>query len=428
MKKLGYYLFAASVTASVLLSSADVANCQSSVKTEKIKSDLTDLKKEINDLKHSLRLIKLEAGDSVEMQYVRQKISPVMEKYKAVGLAVAVVKNGRIVFSDSYGYKNLETGEKLKGGELFRIASISKSFTATAIMQLVDKEMISLNEEVGDILGFKLRNPAFPDIPITVSMLLSHTSSLNDTQGYFNFDVVDPKASQDYVKCFNNYSPGSKYEYCNLGYNMLGAIVEKITGVRFDLYVLENILSPLGIYGGFNVDMLDRTKFAQIHEYNSQDNSFKVQPAAYKSRAEELKNYRIGYTTPIFSATGGMKISATDLAKYMSMHMNYGKLGSIQIISEESSQLMQSEIINAGNNIFYGFALEHAYNLIPEENMVGHTGSAYGLYSAMFFEPEKKFGFVIISNGAADGYVEGFANIQRETIRVLYDYFIRYNE
>ena len=203
MKKLGYYLFAASVTASVLLSSADVANCQSSVKTEKIKSDLTDLKKEINDLKHSLRLIKLEAGDSVEMQYVRQKISPVMEKYKAVGLAVAVVKNGRIVFSDSYGYKNLETGEKLKGGELFRIASISKSFTATAIMQLVDKEMLSLNEEVGDILGFKLRNPAFPDIPITVSMLLSHTSSLNDTQGYFNFDVVDPKASQDYVceKC-----------------------------------------------------------------------------------------------------------------------------------------------------------------------------------------------------------------------------------
>ena len=182
------------------------------------------------------------------MQYVRQKISPVMEKYKAVGLAVAVVKNGRIVFSDSYGYKNLETGEKLKGGELFRIASISKSFTATAIMQLVDKEMLSLNEEVGDILGFKLRNPAFPDIPITVSMLLSHTSSLNDTQGYFNFDVVDPKASQDYVKCFNNYSPGSKYEYCNLGYNMLGAIVEKITGVRFDLYVLENILSPLGIY------------------------------------------------------------------------------------------------------------------------------------------------------------------------------------
>ena len=60
--------------------------------------------------------------------------------------------------------------------------------------------------------------------------------------------------------------------------------------------------------------------------------------------------------------------------------------------------------------------------------MVGHTGSAYGLYSAMFFEPEEKFGFVIISNGAADGYVEGFANIQRETIRVLYDYFIRYNE
>ncbi len=88
-------------------------------------------------------------------------------------------------------------------------------------------------------------------------MVLSHRSGINDSQGYFTLDAINPAKNPDWAKCYNDYEPGKGYRYCNLNYNMVGTIIEKISGERFDQYVKHHILDPLGLYGGYCVDSLD---------------------------------------------------------------------------------------------------------------------------------------------------------------------------
>ena len=159
-------------------------------------------------------------------EMAQEEMTRVMEKNSAVGLAVAVVKGGEIIYTQSFGYRSLEDSTLLAEGDVFRIASISKSFTTTALLTLMEKGLINLDQDVSELTGFPVRNPAFPDVVITVKMLLSHTSSLNDSQGYFNLDVINPQKNKEFTKSYNSYEPGSQYEYCNLGFNTLGAISE----------------------------------------------------------------------------------------------------------------------------------------------------------------------------------------------------------
>src|SRR5690606_20997813 len=124
----------------------------------------------------------------------------------------------------------------LSNTDIFRIASISKSFSATSIMQLVEAKKLSLNDDFGNLVGFKIRNPKYPETVITLRMVLSHTSSINDSQGYFNLDVINPSKNKDWAKCYTDKAPGTNYLYCNLNFNMVGAVIERTTGQRFDSY------------------------------------------------------------------------------------------------------------------------------------------------------------------------------------------------
>ena len=166
-----------------------------------------------------------------------------------VGMAVAVVKGGEIVYHNQFGVKNLETKEPIAEDDLFRIASISKSFSATSIMQLKEQGLVSLDTDVSILAGFPIRNPKYPDTVITLEMLLSHTSSLNDSEGYFTLDVINPATNPKWQNCYNDYAPGEGYEYCNLNFNLVGTFIEKLSGERFDQYVVNHVLKPLGIYG-----------------------------------------------------------------------------------------------------------------------------------------------------------------------------------
>lgn len=352
-------------------------------------------------------------------QAFEEDLNAFREEVGNVGLGVAVVKDNKIIYDNYFGVKNLETGEKIDAQSIFRIASISKSFTATAFMQLVEEGKVTLESDVCDLMGFTVRNPKYPETVITLEMLLSHTSSLNDTQGYFTLDVINPATNPNSAACYNDYEPGKGYQYCNLNFNMAGTILEKLSGERFDHYIVNHILNPLGLYGGYNIDALDSTRFAILYSYNPENDSLEAQPGAYRSRAEDIANYVTGYSTPIFSPTGGMKISTTDLAKYMMVHMNYGIYPGTQerIISEESSKNMQTP---RSEDEHYGLALWRTTEYIPEIELVGHTGSAYGLRSAMFFHPEEKYGFVVISSGAKASDTELLKGI----IKLMYDHFI----
>lgn len=354
---------------------------------------------------------------------VETRIDSVMKRFDMVGLSVAVVKKGEIIYAHSFGKKNIETNTALSNTDLFRIASISKSFSATSVMQLVEAGKLKLSDDVSDLIGFKVRNPKFPDKIITLKMLLSHTSSLNDSQGYFSLDFINPAKNPDWAKCYSDYAPGDDYAYCNLGFNMVGTIIERVSGERFDKYVKQHILDPLSIYGGYEVGSLDSTRFATLYEYDSATKTFTPDPAAYNPRKTEISQYVMGYSTPIFSPTGGMKISASDLAKWMTVHMYYGKYKGTKIISKKSARAMQRKV--SGGEGGYGLAILTTDKLIQGETLKGHTGSAYGLYSMLFFYPKKKFGIVVITNGCNPVYENGFNLSLKSVVNVFYEEMIR---
>lgn len=350
------------------------------------------------------------------------EIQQVMKQLDVVGLSVAVVKHGDIIYTHSFGLKDIDKNEPLTDQDIFRIASISKSFSATSIMQLVEAGKLSLDDDMSKLVGFKIRNPKFPETVITLKMAMAHRSSLNDSEGYLNLDVINPDKNPYWAKCYNDYEPGKGYMYCNLNYNLIGTIIEKQSGERFDKYVKSHILDRLNLNAGYCVDSLDSNLFTTLYEYNGKTKKFTASPQAYAPRRTEINNYVMGYSTPIFSPTGGMKISATGLAKYMTMHMNYGNYNGDKIISKKYSKIMQTKISEEEG---YGLAIRTVDDLIPGKVMKGHTGSAYGLYSAMFFQPKEKFGFVVITNGCNPIYTNDMNAVLRQTMNVLYNNFIK---
>ena len=335
-----------------------------------------------------------------------QAINDVMKEFNAVGISAAVVKDGKIVYNESFGYKNLDEKIPLGNDDVMRIASISKSFTATSLMQFVDKGVISLDDDVSDLIGFKIRNPHHPDVPITLRMVLSHTATIKDPADYSTIDHLNPAVSGDCVDTFFEYKPGEGYNYSNLGLNLAGTILEKVSGVRFDVYVRDNVIRKLGLYGGHNVDSLDASKFARIYKWS--DEKYVESESAYKSPADRMADYVQGYSAPVFSPTGGVKISAHDLAKYMMMHMNYGEYNGVRIISEESAKAMQTIVWkNEGSeedqyalclNDFINYIDDEKYN-VPGMYPKGHTGVAYGLNSIMIWSPADGWGIVAMTNG-----------------------------
>lgn len=365
------------------------------------------------------------ACTSKEQQF-NQEVAAIMERNNNVGLALVAVNDGQVVLNERYGVKNLETGEPIAKDDIFRIASISKSFTATAIMQLVEQGKLNLQQDVSELVGFKVRNPKFPEKVITVEMLLSHTSSMNDANGYFTINAINPDSSATWQTAWNAYEPGTGYEYCNLGFNTLGTILERISGERFDKYIVNHILNPIGVYGGYEVLSLDSTKFVNLYSWDSEKGEYSHSPAAYATREEEIKNYVFGHSTAVFSPTGGLKISPQDLAKVMQMHMNLGTTPEgTQIISKESAEAMQSIVApKTDEGDAYGYAIRTSNQLLDGHTMIGHTGSAYGVYTSMFWDKDRKFGFIVMTNGCNRREDNNFMAIHRECVAAMHKYFI----
>ncbi len=352
------------------------------------------------------------------------ELRQVMTKNSAVGLSVVAVKDGKVIYNKSLGYKDLENKIQMEDSDVLRIASISKSFTAIGILQLVEQGKLDLDTDVSEIMGFNIRNPKYPQTPITVRMLLSHISSMSDSNGYFTLNKLNPDSSSTWQKAWNDYAPGSKYQYCNLGYNTLGAILEKVSGERFDKYILNHIIKPLNLYASYNVADLDPSKFIKLYKYNS-DGTF-TQSDAYSSLKKDLENYIPGYSTPLFSPTGGMKISTLDLAKVMMMHMNKGTLNNVKILEESSCDLMQSKITPTNyTNEYYGMGIITTDNLLKGHTLTGHDGLALGAYTAMYWSKEGNYGFVIATNGCNGKTEYDFANILCESAECLYKNLIK---
>lgn len=367
-------------------------------------------------------VICLSCKGQINVGNLESKISNIMKANEGIGVSVAVVKDNRICYQKSFGYnpdyKDPNKRISIKSNDVFRIASISKTFVATAIMQLVERGMIDLDEDINKYLKFKVKNPYYPQVPITVRMLLRHRSSISDSQysKYKNSLVVFKHGKiQDTKTFFLNCRPGTRYNYSNYGYSLLGAIIENVSKTRFDTYIEKNILVPLGIDGSYNVSKIDSSRFVWAYQYDKKKKKFIKSPLMYNPYTKEMKEYVLGESTALFSPAGGMKLSVPDLAKYMIMHINYGSYNGVRILTKESEE----ELWRVGPKNKYGMGFMHAGFNLKGVDLIGHQGGAYGIHSTMFFSPKDKYGFIVICNGCNSGQV-----ICNQIVRELYNGFV----
>lgn len=196
---------------------------------------------------------------------------------KVPGLGVIVFKDGREVYSHFAGRRHIGASsggkdEPVTRNTRFRVASVSKTVTGLAVMQLVQEGKIQLDEDISHYLGYSLRNPNAPTVPITVRMLLSHTSSLRDGRTY----SLQPSVPiRDYFKPGTSYyhpshfaskwqQPGTYFTYANINYGVLGTIIEKVTGERFDRYMKRHILTDLETEASFFPATLSPAAFKEL--------------------------------------------------------------------------------------------------------------------------------------------------------------------
>ncbi len=352
-----------------------------------------------------------------------------LDRYRTVGLSVVVVKDNKIQYTRNFGYSPNynDTSQRLAipSNGVFVIQSISKSFISTAIMQLVEKGKLKLDDDANKFLDFNLRNPRYLRVPITIRMLLCHRSSINDKHYGWTLDQINPKRGKKWHECYNDYKPGTEFNYSNLNYSLLGAIIEIVTGEKFFDYIDEHITKPLGLNASFNLTKIDSTLVVKALVFDKRSNSFKQDSSIYNYQfyRDKLKDYRLGVTTACFSPSGGMKISIVDLAKYMMMHMNYGIYDGVKILSKKSELEMWKlqGPDKEGDTYFhnYGLSFSKFNNVVEGESLVGVTGGAHGIHSAIYFNPKKKYGFAIICNGSSTGI-----ELNNKVVQILFKHII----
>jgi CubicO group peptidase (beta-lactamase class C family) len=297
------------------------------------------------------------------------------------GAVVAVVKDGNMVFTKGYGYSDY-AGKKPVSPDstLFRIGSISKTFTWTAVMQLVEQGKLNLDEDVNDYLkDFKI--PECEGGPVTLRHLMTHTPGFEDRLiGIF---ANDKKALKPFGEILKEQLPervrpaGVEMSYSNHGTGIAAYIVEQVSGLSWEEYVERNILQPLG---------MDHTTFRQpLPEHLSG-----MESKGYNFENGAFKEY--GFEFIPLSAVGGGSSTASDISKFMITHLQLGKYKNVRILDSVSSSSMQAVEFRVSPYVSgIGLGL---YELVNWNGIrtTGHGGDTFWFHSLMALIPEKNLG------------------------------------
>lgn len=352
---------------------------------------------------------------------LEEEIERVFKERKITAMSIAVVSDDSIIYSKSMGYRVLPDGTNpgipVKDDDLYCLASVSKTFIATAIMRLMQDKKLKLNDDAAKYIGFQLRNPKFPSTPITIKQLLTHTSGINDSYSWWCMDSINPGKTPNYFRC---YSDTRDYKYCNLNYTLLSAVIEGATGRPLDTVVDSLILKPLDIKGGFNTILLDENRI--VTPYYHEKGKTKINDYVIKRYNVLLPGkYKLLNSLNIVYSPAGMKISAPDLARFMMMHMNYGTLDGKRVLTSRSEREMQRNYVGDGN---YGLSFRQYTDLVPGKTLHGQTGGIPGVKTCMIFDPTTRTGYVIVTAGADSDYIDGYGDIHKPLIKSLHKHLL----
>lgn len=334
-----------------------------------------------------------------------------------VGGSVVLIKNENEI-KYNYGYSSLIEKKFVEDETIYRIASISKA--TMVILKLVEDGLLDLDDDISTILGYKVQNPKYPNVPITTRMLLHHTSSITDgldndelekgynrVNGHHYFvsleDLLSNQNSKYYTdKTFSDYAPGEKYIYSNFGAGILACIIEKCSNELFTEYVERWLFKPLEMDASFKA-----SKIIKKDKISDAFTNFNTKRTAQEFIESTYPDYPLGNN--FRGPAGGLFVSMQDLSKIMIALMNDGKYKDVEVLKKETVD----KLFNM--NIF-------ASRYYQEKDIwiKGYTGGAYGISTVMYFSLDKKTGICFAANGGNYKPVStGLNNIQEQIIDVL---------
>ena len=362
-------------------------------------------------------------------------------------LSVLALRQGRVVYVQQFGRRFIDGQDPqrdraARADTLYRIASISKLVTTLGVMKLVEGGRLSLDGDASEWVGWRLRNPHFPEAAITPRMMLTHTSSIRDDGGY---NWPEPVKLRDALAAnaamwSTTAPPGARFEYANLPWGLLGTMVERVTGERFDRFMRREVLAPLGMDATYNPADLGEAaaeRIATLYRkrsgpegrevwdakgpWNAQVDDYSQAPPA--PRASDA--YEIGTNGTLFGPQGGVRASASDLGRVARMLLGRGELDGKRVLQPRTvDEMLSTQWRYDGHNGESDYAVTrrrfNAWGLGNQHFMdvsgpaqgdrlvegggfraVGHLGDAYGLTSAVAFDPASGDGMVFLSGGSA---------------------------
>ncbi|NTW44764.1 MAG: serine hydrolase, partial [Anaerolineaceae bacterium] len=312
-----------------------------------------------------------------------------MHENHVPGAVLVVVKNGEILFSKGYGYADVDLKIPVDPETtLFRPGSVSKLFTWTAVMQLVEQGKLSLDEDINTYLDFKIPN-TFPN-PITLTNLMTHTPGFEDRgEGLFKLNSEEVMSLEDYLKTslpVRVFPPGEIGAYSNYGTALAGYIVERVSKMDFETYVQINIFDPLG---------MKRATFQQP-----------LSPAFEKNMSGGFNYVNGGYVKGDFeyvvgTPAGALSASGLDMAKFMIAHLQNGTYDGKRILKEETALQMHSQLYSPDARLD-GMAYGFFYNVINDQKVLSHGGDTLLFHSYLGLLPDQNLG-IFISTNAVNG-------------------------
>lgn len=318
-------------------------------------------------------------------------VTEVLAQAQIPAAGLALVAPGRVLWTGGYGYSNVEAAIPATADTPFMLASITKTFTATALMRAVEEGKVALDTPINDVLPFAVDNPFVEGEVITVRHLATHTAGIQDAYPLYNAMYV-PGDSQiplgDFLRGYlveggewydaeANFAerlPGVQHEYSNVGAALAGYIVEVVTAMPLDEYAQQFMFGPLGMtHTGWHLaDFEDITPIAVPY-----------------SGGEAQAHF--GYPT---WPDGQIRTSPSDVARFLAAIMNGGELDGVRILDEATvTTMLQPALPEVDPNMAIFWFLNY-----PEVGYIGHSGGDPGVGTWMFFSPERELGVALLFN------------------------------
>jgi len=314
------------------------------------------------------------------------------------GAVVSVVKDGQVLFQKGYGYSDIESKKPvLPDQTLFRPGSISKLFTATAVMQLVEQGKLDLDRDVNDYLDFAIPK-TYPE-PVTLRRLLTHTAGFEETlKNLFVAHESDMKPLRTYLvneMPARIFPPGKIPSYSNYGFTLAGYIVERVSGEKFERYVDNHILKPLKM----NNSTFDQPLPPQISAQMSK---------GYINATKKPRDFEFVEAAP----AGALSTTAVDMTLFMLAFLQDGTVDGVSILKPETVRQMETRQFEL-NPMICGVGMNFMEYWMNPVRVIGHGGDTVYFHSDVVLVPDAHVGYFISYNSLGKNIGGGRGEVQR---------------